>query len=380
VARAAGARRLALYHHDPLRHDDDVDDLVRRAHRHAESAGYPGEVFAATEGRTISLAPVQAGRLPPDTVARPPRQATEPPALEATARTVVLAVHDPTMAATLRAAAEAEGLEVLEGEATAIEPTATGTHEAPLVIFEERRERTTTQAEQRMADFGRIYGPDVTLIVVTTARPPTTGHRCEMATDWLVWPSTPSHLRTKLRAWVLRRACRWQSAPEPPDESRRLASLRGLGVLDSAPEQRFDRYTTLACETFDVPIALVSLVDADRQWFKSRQGIAATETPRDVSLCSHAILDDEVLQVPDALDDPRFEQNPLVEGALRVRFYAGVPLKLADGSRVGTLCVIDHQPRFLDESQIGRLRELGKLVEAELAHPSPPPATGAGGG
>ena len=185
-------------------------------------------------------------------------------------------------------------------------------------------------------------------------------------TDWLVWPFSEEYARTRIRAWVLREACRWKNAPMPADEDRRLRALRETGLLDTEPEERFDRFTRIAAALFDVPIALVSLVDKDRQWFKSRQGTDVTQTDRDKAFCAHVILGNEVMQVPDALADDRFADNPLVTGEPRVRFYAGAPLSLGDGSPVGTLCVIDHRARNFDEGQLRLLSDLSKLVEREL--------------
>jgi GAF domain-containing protein len=128
--------------------------------------------------------------------------------------------------------------------------------------------------------------------------------------------------------------------------------------------------TRIASQLFDVPIALVSLVDRDRQWFKSRHGLEVSETPRETAFCAHAILGRTVLQVPDALQDSRFADNPLVTGPPRVRFYAGAPLAAADGSRVGTLCLIDQRARELDAQQLALLRDLADLVENELAGPT----------
>lgn len=113
----------------------------------------------------------------------------------------------------------------------------------------------------------------------------------------------------------------------PLDEANRLATLRGLNILDTPPEERFDRLTRLAQQLINVPIAVVSLVDSNRQWFKSCQGLDASETPRNISFCGHAILDNELFVIPDALLDTRFSDNPLVTGAPNIRFYAGQPLK-----------------------------------------------------
>lgn len=154
--------------------------------------------------------------------------------------------------------------------------------------------------------------------------------------------------------------------PTPSDETRRLETLRGLKLLDSPPEERFDRVTRLAKQIFSTPIALVSLVDADRQWFKSAQGLDVPETPRNISFCGHAILDDKIMVVNDAAEDQRFCDNPLVCNDPNIRFYAGYPLSAPDGSRVGTLCVIDRIPREITAEQAQLLRELGRMVEEEL--------------
>ncbi len=152
----------------------------------------------------------------------------------------------------------------------------------------------------------------------------------------------------------------------PLDEEIRLATLRGLNILDTQPEERFDRLTRLARNLIGVPIAVVSLVDTNRQWFKSCQGLDATETPRNISFCGHAILEDELFVVPDASLDPRFADNPLVAGAPHIRFYAGQPLKAGNGSRLGTLCVIDSKPHQLTQLERDSLCDLAKLVEIEL--------------
>lgn len=138
-------------------------------------------------------------------------------------------------------------------------------------------------------------------------------------------------------------------APAIPDyERQRLDALRRLAILDSSAEERFDRITRMARNLFEVPISLISLVDGERQWFKSRCGLDAQETPRDISFCGHAILGEEIFVVEDATRDPRFADNPLVLGDPHIRFYAGSPLHIAGGYKVGTLCLIDRQPRQLD--------------------------------
>jgi PAS domain S-box-containing protein len=152
----------------------------------------------------------------------------------------------------------------------------------------------------------------------------------------------------------------------PSDEAQRLAALRALHILDTPAEPRFDRITRIAAQLFNVPICLVSLVDADRQWFKSCVGLTASETPRDISFCGHAILHPETFVISDALTDPRFADNPLVVGEPNIRFYAGQPLATADGNRIGTLCLIDRKPRQMSAADLQALRDLAQLVEEEL--------------
>lgn len=152
----------------------------------------------------------------------------------------------------------------------------------------------------------------------------------------------------------------------PDDERERLAALRSTGVLDTDPEERFDRYTRIAQALFGVKIALVSLVDADRQWFKSRQGLEARETGRDISFCGHAILDTQILVIESTLNDDRFADNPLVTGNPNIRFYAGAPLSSSDGYRLGTLCLIDDKPRHFSQNDRLRLRDLADCVQQEL--------------
>jgi diguanylate cyclase (GGDEF)-like protein len=152
----------------------------------------------------------------------------------------------------------------------------------------------------------------------------------------------------------------------PENESERLRSLRALNILDTPPEERFDRLTRVARRLFDAPIALMSLVDENRQWFKSRPGLDFPQTPREHSFCAHAILDEGAFIVPDALADERFSDNPLVRTFPEIRFYAGYPVRGPDGNALGTLCVIDHEPRDVEEEDVDALRDLAGLAEQEI--------------
>ena len=156
------------------------------------------------------------------------------------------------------------------------------------------------------------------------------------------------------------------AAPLPANEAERLASLHALHVLDTLPEEAFDDITRLAAAICGTPTALVSFIDADRQWFKSRVGMTASETPRDVAFCAHALLDDVPLVVPDATQDERFAANPLVTGETAIRFYAGAQIVSPDGLKLGTVCVIDTKPRELTAGQKRNLIALSRQVTAQL--------------
>ncbi|WP_280140894.1 sensor domain-containing diguanylate cyclase [Halomonas daqiaonensis] len=159
----------------------------------------------------------------------------------------------------------------------------------------------------------------------------------------------------------------WFRVRERQREAQRLEALRATGLLDTSPEERFDRLTRLAQHLLEVPVTLITMVDRDRQWFKSRQGLEVQETPRDIAFCHSTIQRDELMEVPDARRDERFSENPLVTGPPYIRFYAGQPLCLATGEKLGSLCIIETQPRRLEEHEKELLSYLAEHVEEELA-------------
>ena len=177
---------------------------------------------------------------------------------------------------------------------------------------------------------------------------------------------------------------RQKSVPMATSEAARLTALHRLQVLDTQPEPAFDRITAIARRLFRVPIALVSLIDEDRQWFKSKCGLDVPGTPRDQAFCIYTILDDTVFVVPDARANPTFAANPLVLGEPFIRFYAGAPLTVAPGVRLGSLCIIDTQPRPFDVADTRRLAGLAQIVVGELwlrdlvhgREPNPSPTQG----
>ena len=152
----------------------------------------------------------------------------------------------------------------------------------------------------------------------------------------------------------------------PDDEAGRLAALRSYGLLDTPPEPLFDDLVALASHVCRVPVSLISLVDAERQWFKARVGLDATATPRELSLCGHVVAGGETLVVEDATRDPRFADNPLVISEPRVIFYAGAPLITPDEHILGTLCVIDHTPRSLEPEAKRHLEALAQQAMSQI--------------
>ena len=159
----------------------------------------------------------------------------------------------------------------------------------------------------------------------------------------------------------------WLEARAALIEFQRVQKLHSLNILDTPPEQRYDRITRLAKRLFNVQISLVTLLDENRQWFKSKVGVELGETPREIAFCNITIQSDEVMVVPDARQDPLFKENPLVTGMPFIRFYAGYPIKAPSGEKLGSLCVIDDKPRFFSEHDYQLLRELGLMVEQEIA-------------
>ena len=160
-------------------------------------------------------------------------------------------------------------------------------------------------------------------------------------------------------------ACILQDAPDDA-EAARLRALEAASILDTGPDEAFDRLTRLAAAMFDAPISAVSLVAKDRQWFKSRQGLAAQETPRDISFCTHAIRRDDVMVIEDALLDERFRDSPLVTGDPFIRFYAGAPIRSPSGHVLGSFCVIDRIPRQFDAKQRGMLAALAEIASDQI--------------
>jgi phosphoribosyl 1,2-cyclic phosphodiesterase len=353
ICRAAAVPRLALTHHDPLHDDDALDHMMDALLANLDGESSELDVFAAREGQVLDLAGSRERSL---AGAR-----SAPSAVRAAAREphrVLVALRASPEADAVVAALAADEVEVAScPDASAILDCYRAENPHLVILDGDADGLATCRAMRALGgDAGEV---PIILAGSTTGSDPA-------VSEWLAIPFSAEYARSRIRAWLLRVESRWVRAPRPEDEESRLAALRRLQLLDTEPEERFDRLARLAAGVLQAPISLVTLVDDERQWFKSRVGTLMEETSRDASFCAHAILGDEAMIVPDALADARFADNPIVVGPPHVRFYAGCPLTLPDGHMLGTLCVLDTRPRQLSAEQRGLLRDLADLVEEEL--------------
>lgn len=358
MCREAGVRKLALTHYDPTRTDAQVDAILAELHA-AAPANDRLEVVGAAEGMIIEV--TSEDKAPGAT---PTAQATAPAPLPTRVPVVRIVGQAPSLNDPLHLGLLDEGLQILdeaEGEGgNGLTRTAVGLvvvkadSLAPDESILDAIERATTGLES------------VPPVIVVSEHTKPRDLDLPKGADWLKRPFSREFARARMRTALLRNQFRWVPAPIPPDELQRLAALHALGLLDTPAEERFDRLTRVAAALFDVPIALVSLVDANRQWFKSCVGTDIQESSREVSFCAYAVAEREMLVIPDALRDDRFADNPVVSGPPYVRFYAGAPIFMVDGTCAGTLCVIDGRPRDFTDEDKDRLRDLAAIVQQEL--------------
>jgi phosphoribosyl 1,2-cyclic phosphodiesterase/CheY-like chemotaxis protein len=351
VAQLAGARQLALTHHDPKRDDDTIDDIIGSLPR------MKTRVFAAAEGQELALTP-RAFFAAPKPLLQP--QASTTPALVNRSALLASATSRMTALSDLLRGDEVHVIKCGISDAARVVE-----QEKPMLVLLE-----DTGDDQVLEACRAIHRlPDAAQglpIVLVTANEHRARAIDDEFTDILLEPYSSTYAKTRARAWLMRAACRWVRPQNPSDEEVRLAAIRALGLWGTPPEERFDRITRLAAAVFNVPISLIALMERDREWFKSCCGVDIREVPRDDSFCGHAIFERRPLVVGDARLDDRFADNPYVTGAPGVRFYAGYPLILSNGSCVGTLCILDTKPRDIDEAAISRLGDLAQFAVREL--------------
>jgi phosphoribosyl 1,2-cyclic phosphodiesterase len=355
IGRAAGADQLALTHHDPSRTDEQLDVIVA-AIQAKIGAGKP-QVFAAYEGLEINLGGTADQAEPGGSnLAHAVRTAGAQDAM------LLLIATDADIAERIgkAIAQEPARLVVVDTLEAAAEAAA---EKIPSLVLVENGITTQSFVPVRLS--GMTNGLDLPFVLLGGTGAADRGYADRLEEPWSV-----EYARTRVRTWLMRSECHWARPPLPDDEAERVAALRRLGILDTPPEERFDRHTRIASALFRVPIALVSLVDADRQWFKSCFGTDVCESSRETSFCAHAIAGNtNLLVVPDALQDERFRDNPLVSDGPRIRFYAGSVLHSPEGKRIGTLCILDVRPRNLSEEERRLLGDVAAAVEAELCTP-----------
>jgi phosphoribosyl 1,2-cyclic phosphodiesterase/DNA-binding response OmpR family regulator len=362
LARRSGVRRLALFHHDPMRDDDALDEIVRGAAEATRAAGSSMDVFAASEGREHDVA---AGGPRKERAATGPVVASPDPV-----NRLALVAGDADLQAWLSESMTPLYLRILsvDPSATAIEREAS-THRPALIVLARRGRgwdgfeaasslRSSEDPAVRELPIVMVSGPD-------DAADMAEGFERGL-TDWFTRPCSSEFIHGRVRAWLLRGRVRWAKAPLAPDEEERISALERLNILDTPSEERFDRIARLAVRALGVPFAAVHFIDRERQWVKASTDNLGRTLPRDVSMCAHVILGNEVVVVPDALEDPQHGDNPVFLTDHRVRFYAGVPLRAPSGHNVGTLCLLDARPRRLDEEDLRLFRDVAALAEAEL--------------
>jgi phosphoribosyl 1,2-cyclic phosphodiesterase/DNA-binding response OmpR family regulator len=360
LGHAAGVKRMALSHHDPERTDDAMDQVVAAVRNDLKAKGSSMYVFGAAEGQVIEFEPAPATA---------PASAEEDSAIPAspalTETTVLIGISQAKWSHLLVEAAQAEGVQTIL--TTDAESTLLRAREGmpELILLEHDPAGIDGLSVCRaLREEQRQRLQEVPIILVAGREDPSAGIAAGV-TQWLITPFTSQYARAQIQASLLRTVCRWARAPLPLDEEERVIVLRGLSLLDTAPEERFDRVTRLASAIGDVPIALVTLVDQDRQWFKSCLGLEVSETSREPSFCAHTVLSRAPLVVPDTFLDQRFADNPHVVGHQRIRFYAGFPI-VHDKKCIGTLCLMDTRPRQLSHTAVTQLQELAALVQEEL--------------
>jgi GAF domain-containing protein len=352
LAQHANVKQVVLTHHDPLRTDEALDGIVEKLRDGLRVERSAVLVSAAVEGKAIEI---KSSGILPSRSSREEFSATTSVKPALSNRWVLIKVADVKVATALDEAVHAEGLRATFCSSSDMARKHIAKDLPSLAIIDHA---IADDSGEEILDVLRATKGGEFPVVMVAARE----HEERRVTDWLTTPFTQSYARAKIRAWVLREACRWIRAPIPRDEPARLTSLRALNLLDTEPEERFDRITRLAIALFNVPMATITLVDEGQQWFKSCQGTAGREDPRDASFCAHVVYNREPMIVVDTLNDERFADNPLVLGGPRIRFYAGYPLTLDDGSCIGTLCLLDTRPHTLKQIDFEQLRDLALIV------------------
>ena len=363
VGQMARVKQMAFAHHDPTRTDDALDQIVESVRADLMAKKSSMQVFAAADSQIVELQN-SSSRHTAGVDKRSFTVSAAAPALQDS--TVIMGIADTRLAVVLAEATRTEGVRMSHASDGNSALQLAKSDPPALVLMEDQLpgldglsicKRLRSDRDERLQNVP---------VVIVAEHEKTDEGTAAGVTSWLIKPFSAQYARAHIQAWILRSACRWARAPLPPGENARLAALRELAILDTPPEERFDRITRVAAALADVPIALVSLVDQDRQWFKSCYGLELNETSRELAFCAHVVFSRKSMIVPDTLQDDRFADNPLVIGAPRIRFYAGFPVFHNDGSCLGTLCLMDTRPRQFPDATLQLFGDLACLAEQEL--------------
>ncbi len=359
IAQLAGVKQVAFTHHDPMRSDDELDVIALGIRQRLAAAQSELTVFPAAEQQMIEFRGAENSG---------PRKGIQwPAAAPAVKDVVVLAgIADKKLDSLVAGAVQADHVrfcQAVDGESLlALARNAPPT----LIVAEENLPGLggfDLCKRLRLEPGARLH--DIPVVIIADKEKPDEG-RLAGVSSWLIKPFSEQYARAHLQAWLMRSRCRWVRAAVPPDESRRLAALRSLAILDTPPEDRFDQITRLAMLLGKVPIATLTLIDEDRQWFKSSVGCENKDGTREQAFCAHVVHERKPIVVSDTLLDHRFADNPLVTSGPRIRAYCGFPVFHEDGSCLGTLCMIDTRPRDFSEPMLQRLGDLASLAQKEL--------------
>ena len=361
ICQLAGVRIMALTHHDMSRTDDALDEILLAAREDLKSAGSAMEIIAAADGQLVEITPIPHQQRTSD---KAHVSASVAPAMKKSS--VLIGVADQKISMLLAEAASVGGVQITQApDAVTTLQLARSSHPTLLIVEEHLSGKAGLDIYKSLQADADPQLREMSLMVVAD-REPTHAPEGVAVMKWLIKPFSVQYARAHIQAALMRCACRWLSAPIPLDEARRLATLHELEILDTPFEDRFDRITRIAAALAEVPIALVSLVDLERQWFKSCQGLDVSETSRELAFCAHVVYSRKPMIVKDTLLDDRLADSPVVVGGPRIRFYAGFPIFHDNGSCLGTLCLIDTRPRELSEGTLRLIEDLARIVEEEL--------------
>lgn len=365
ICQYASVKHLILTHHDPLRNDDTLDQLLDLFLQKLHKDNSALKISIATEGEQLSLF-ASADKSTSDVDTKEAATMMAKPALSEQA--ILIFATDPNDIAVLSEAIKNDSIRVKWVSDPEELIKQASTQKFTLILIAHNPPTidglSLSRAIRKSEPINQQDSASSIIIITTQENLSATANAG--VSDWLISPFSSSYARSKIHAWLLRLACRWIRASTLANEQDRLNALHKLNILDSAPEERFDRITRLAAALFSVPIVYISFIDKNRQWFKSCVGLTTKETTREASFCSHVVYEEKMIIVPDTYQDDRFADNPLVINEPHIRFYAGCPIFLRDGSCIGTLCLVDVRPRLLQEKDIKLLEDLRDLVVKEL--------------